>query len=261
MVHDVDLGRNLITHGYLNGASSVLRQVAHTNATVVIRGEPGVGKGLVAALIHAASPRCRGPFITVSCASRHRDGLDSELFGHEKGAFPDAFRRKPGRFEFAHMGTIFVRQVDALAGPSRARFLRTLECSGVQRLGGDGSRPVDVRVVASCTTRPAPDPAEAAIREALSRLDAVEISIVPLRDRRQCVPELAAALLTRFRQAYRRQTVLLSETVDLLTEYSWPGNVRELVEVLERFVIVDDPRRNHEEFKDRLARGVRLRLR
>jgi DNA-binding NtrC family response regulator len=253
MVQDVDLGRNLLSHGYLNGASSALRQVAHTNATVVLRGEPGVGKGLVAALIHAASPRACGPFVTVSCATRHRDGLDSELFGHEKGAFPEAFRRKPGRFEFAHTGTIFVRQVDALEGPARARLLKTLECSGVQRVGGEGTRPVDVRVVVSCTTSPTLARGQLAIREALSRLDAVEISIAPLRDRRRCVPELAAALLARFGQPYHRRTVLLPETVDLLARYSWPGNVRELIEVLQRFVIVDDPRRNHEALRQRLA--------
>jgi DNA-binding NtrC family response regulator len=253
MGHDVDLGRNLLSHGYLNGASTALRQVAHTNATVVIRGEPGVGKGLVAALIHAASPRSHGPFVTVSCASRHRDGLESELFGHEKGAFPGALRRKPGRFEFAHTGTIFVRQVDALEGAARARFLKTLECSEVQRLGAEGGRPVDVRVVASCTASPSLDPGQAAIREALGRLDAVEISIAPLRDRRRYIPGLAAALLARLGEASRRRTVLLSETADLLVKYSWPGNVRELIEVLQGFVMVDDPRRNHEAFRQRLT--------
>jgi DNA-binding NtrC family response regulator len=250
---DVQLARELLTQGRMNGTEKALVQVADTNATVVIRGEAGVGKGLVAALIHAMSPRCDRPFITVSCAARCPDGLESELFGHEKDAAPGAFRRKPGRLEFANTGTLFVRQVDALPGTTQARFLRALERSQVRRLGGHATIPVDVRVLASCTSRPEAATDTSALRDALSRLDAVEIAIPPLRERGHQTPALAALLLARFNQEYQHQTVLWPATVRLLTEYSWPGNLRELVEVIRRFVIVDDPRRNHEEFQARLA--------
>jgi DNA-binding NtrC family response regulator len=251
---DVQLGRELLTQGWMNGVEPALTQVADTNATVVIRGEAGVGKGLVATLIHSTSPRCERPFVTVSCASRSPEGLESELFGHEKGAVPWALRRKPGRFEFANTGTIFVRQVEALPGTAQARFLRALEHSEVQRLGGHGNIPVDVRIIASYTTNPGTASGPTVLREALSRLDAVELSIPPLRERRPQIPALAAVLLARFNREYRRRTVLYPETVRLLTEYSWPGNLRELTEVIRRFVIIDDPRRNHEEFQSsRLA--------
>jgi len=147
-----------------------------------------------------------------------------------------------------------VRQVEALPGTAQARFLRALEHSEVQRLGGHGNIPVDVRIIASYTTNPGTASGPTVLREALSRLDAVELSIPPLRERRPQIPALAAVLLARFNREYRRRTVLYPETVRLLTEYSWPGNLRELTEVIRRFVIIDDPRRNHEEFQSsRLA--------
>src|SRR5438128_12260107 len=220
---------------------TVIKNIADTDATVLIWGESGVGKDLVARAIHAASPRCNGPFSTVNCAAIPRELLESELFGHEKGAFTGAYRRKPGQFEYANKGTIFLDEIADLPLALQAKLLHVLQDLRFSRVGGNGMIDVDIRVVAATNRDLEHALARSDFREDLYyRLNVVEIRIPPLRERREEIPLLASSFLSRFNAQYGRTKQLSSETMARLSEHSWSGNVRELENVIRRMVVLPD---------------------
>lgn len=229
----------------LVGASSALRhveaqieRVAATKATVLIRGESGVGKELIARAIHKTSPRRDGAFVTLNCAALTETLLESELFGHEKGAFTGAVERVIGKFEAADNGTIFLDEIGEMALSTQAKFLRVLEGHPFERLGGKTSVKVDVRVVAA-TNRSLEDAVRAGIfrRDLFYRLQVVQLDVPPLRNRLDDVPLIAEHFLNRFvRETGRKIRGFTLAAVEKLKNYHWPGNVRELKNVIERAV-------------------------
>ncbi|MBN9519551.1 sigma 54-interacting transcriptional regulator [bacterium] len=213
-------------------------RVAATKATVLIRGESGVGKELVARAIHSSSPRKDGPFVTLNCAALTETLLESELFGHEKGAFTGATERMIGKFEAADAGTIFLDEIGEMAATTQAKFLRVLEGQSFERVGGNTPIKVDVRVVAA-TNRPLEDAVRAGSfrRDLFFRLQVVQLDVPPLRDRPDDVPPIADHFLKRFvRETGRKLRGFTPAAVDKLKAYRWPGNVRELRNVVERAV-------------------------
>lgn len=217
-----------------------ISRIAPTDATVLIRGESGVGKELVARAIHFGSNRRNGPFVCLNCAALSETLLESELFGHEKGSFTGATGRKPGKFEQAHRGTLFLDEVGEMSLSIQAKFLRVLEGHPFERVGGHEPINVDVRVIAA-TNRDL----EHAIREKLFRKDlyfrlfVVEIVPPPLRDHRSDVPVLANYFLHRFaKKTGRPVRGFTDEALELLCRYDWPGNVRELQNCVERAVVL-----------------------
>jgi Nif-specific regulatory protein len=233
----------------LVGASHSLKQiedqikrVATTGATVLIRGESGVGKELVARAIHNLSPRRDGPFVTLNCAAITESLLESELFGHERGAFTGATEKMIGKFEAADRGTIFLDEIGEMPPSTQSKFLRVLEGHPFERLGGNNRIQVDVRVVAATNK-----PLEQAVRDGhfrrdlFFRLQVVEIRVPPLRERLEDVPVLAEHFLKKFtRETGRRIKGFTPEALTRLQDYNWPGNVRELRNVIERAVALHD---------------------
>src|SRR5437867_6863022 len=205
---------------------TVIENIADTDATVLVLGESGVGKDLVARAIHAASPRRDGPFVKVNCAALPAELLESELFGHEKGAFTGAHRRKPGKFEFANQGTICLDEIGEMPRALQAKLLHVLQDLQFSRVGGDDVIRVDLRVVATTNRDLEKAIASGDFREDLYyRLNVVEIRVPPLRERRDTLPTLIAYHLARFNKQYGRQVELSAETVELFMAYAWPGNV------------------------------------
>lgn len=222
----------------LREIESQIARVAPTSATVLIRGESGTGKELVARAIHNSSPRRDGPFITLNCAALTETLLESELFGHEKGAFTGATERMIGKFEAAHQGTIFLDEIGEMALGTQAKFLRVLEGHPFERVGGNTPIRVDVRVV-SATNVPLENAVRAGDfrRDLFFRLQVVEISVAPLRDRREDIRILAEHFLSRFvKETGRKIRGFTDEAFRKLEMYHWPGNVRELRNVIERAV-------------------------
>jgi Nif-specific regulatory protein len=229
----------------LVGSSEALKKietqigrVAETNATVLIRGESGVGKELVARAIHENSQRRDGPFVTINCAALTESLLESELFGHEKGAFTGATERMAGKFESASQGTIFLDEIGEMAPNTQAKFLRVLEGHTFERVGGNQPIRVDVRVVAA-TNRPLEDAVRAGKfrRDLFFRLQVVEMQVPPLRERRGDIPILAEHFLTKFvKETGRKLKGFTGDALQKLNTYHWPGNVRELRNVIERAV-------------------------
>jgi two-component system response regulator AtoC len=220
---------------------SIIDSIADTDTTVLIRGESGVGKDLIARAIHAASTRREGPFVKVNCAAIPQGLLESELFGHEKGAFTGAYRRKPGQFEYAHKGTIYLDEIGELPLALQAKLLHVLQDFRFSRIGGHGILHVDARVIAA-TNRDLEDAIRRGeFREDLYyRLDVVEIRVPPLRERREEIPTLAAWFLAKFNAQYARQKALRPEMLARLCEYPWSGNIRELENVIRRLVVLSD---------------------
>lgn len=215
-------------------------RIAPTDATVLIRGESGVGKELVARAIHTNSNRRNGPFVTMNCAALSETLLESELFGHERGAFTGAVARKIGKFEQADQGTIFLDEVGEMSPAIQAKFLRVLEGHEFERVGGGTQVTVDVRVVAA-TNRELEDAVSAGDfrKDLYFRLQVVELSVAPLRERRDDIPLLAQFFLDRFaRKIGRPIKEFTPEALQTLVEYNWPGNVRELQNTIERAVIL-----------------------
>ena len=237
-----------IRHAFLSDGSSQMRaigtiieNVADTDATVLIRGESGVGKDLVARAIHAGSPRRHGPFVKVNCAAIPSELLESELFGHEKGAFTGAHRRKPGQFECAHKGTIYLDEIGELPLALQAKLLHVLQDFRFSRVGGYGSIDVDSRVIAATNRNLEEAMARGEFREDLYyRVNVVEIRVPPLRERREEIPGLASWFLEKFNAQYGRQKQLSPETMTHLQQHAWSGNVRELENVVRRLVVLTD---------------------
>lgn len=225
----------------MRAIGTVIENIADTDATVLIRGESGVGKDLVARAVHAASARHRGPFIKVNCAAIPDGLLESELFGYEKGAFTGAHRRKPGQFECANKGTIYLDEIAELPLALQAKLLHVLQDFRFSRVGGHALLKVDIRVLAATNQDLERAVTEGRFRDDLYyRLNVVEIRVPPLRERREEIPELAARFLARFNAQYGRQKQLTPETLARLTRYTWSGNVRELENVMRRLVVLGD---------------------
>jgi Nif-specific regulatory protein len=228
---------------------SQVGRVAETKATVLVRGESGSGKELVARAIHMSSPRRDNPFVCLNCAALTETLLESELFGHEKGAFTGATERMIGKFEAADQGTIFLDEIGEMALTTQAKFLRVLEGHPFERVGGNTPIKADVRVVAA-TNRPLEDAVRAGTfrRDLFFRLQVVQLDVPPLRDRTSDVPLLAEHFLKRFaRETGRKMRGFTPAALEKLKGYRWPGNVRELKNVIERAValgsgpVVDAP--------------------
>jgi len=224
----------------MRAISRIIAEVADTDATVLIRGECGVGKDHVARAIHAASARRERPFVKLNCAAIPVGLLESELFGHERGAFTGAHRRKPGQFEQAHRGTIYLDEIAELPVTLQAKLLHVLQDRRYTPVGRCDFVDVDVRVIAATNQDLEDAMARGEFRPDLYyRLDVVEINVPPLRERPDEIPVLAAEFLARFNVQYRRQKQIAPPALTRLAEYSWPGNVRELENAIRRFVVLD----------------------
>ena len=219
-----------------------LHRAAGTDATVLLEGESGTGKELFARALHVLSPRADGPFVAINCAAIPETLLETELFGHEKGAFTGAAQRKPGRFEMAHRGTLFLDEIGDLPLALQAKILRALEERRFERVGGTSTLHVDVRVVAATNRNLKASVAARQFREDLYfRLSVFPITIPPLRERSDDVAMLARHFVDRFCRDLTRAPLLLSPAaLDDLRVYPWPGNVRELQNCIERAVILCD---------------------
>lgn len=226
-----------------------IRQVAPTRATVLIEGESGTGKELAARALHRLSTRSNGAFVPVHCAALNSSLLESELFGHEKGAFTGASERRKGRFELADGGTLFLDEIGEVDSATQVKILRVLEEREFERVGGNETISVDTRLVTATNRDLAMMVREGTFREDLFyRLDVVTLRMPPLRERRSDIPLLLNHYLKQFADENGRKLKgFTSDAVELLTGYDWPGNVRELRNVVENMVV--------------LARGDRLGMR
>ena len=215
-------------------------RVANSNATVLITGETGTGKELIARAIHFAGPRKEKPFIPVNCAALPENLLESELFGHEKGAFTGADRQRKGRFELADGGTLFIDEVGEIPPPVQIKLLRVLQERAFERLGGTETLRVDVRVVAATHRDLDEMIRDGRFREDLYyRLNIISIRIPPLRQRREDIPPMVDAFVQRFSQENGKPITGVSrEAMDLLMKYDYPGNVRELENIIQQAVVL-----------------------
>ncbi|MCX8086628.1 MAG: nif-specific transcriptional activator NifA [Rhodocyclaceae bacterium] len=218
-----------------------VRMVAKWNTTVLIRGETGTGKELVANAIHYNSPRARGPYVRLNCATLPENLLESELFGHEKGAFTGAIGTRKGRFEAADGGTLFLDEIGEISPAFQAKLLRVLQEGEFERVGGGRTLKVDVRVIAA-THRDLEAAVDAGdFREDLYyRLNVMPITLPPLRERTEDIPELARHLVARIAAQQGRVLTLKEDAIRRLLQYSWPGNVRELENCLERAAVMSE---------------------
>ncbi len=217
-----------------------IRRVARSESTVMIYGESGTGKELVARAIHAGSTRCDGPFIRVNCGALSESLLDSELFGHEKGAFTGAEKKRRGRFELADGGTLFLDEIATIAPATQVRLLRVLQERELERVGGEETIPVDVRIIAATNATPKSLLGKHAFREDLFyRLHVVPVTLPPLRSRPDDVRTLVAHFVEKLRERTCSPVRRVSEAaVERLEGYGWPGNVRELENVVERALVL-----------------------
>jgi two-component system response regulator AtoC len=226
--------------GKMREVREIIEQVADTDITVLIRGESGTGKELVARTLHQFSGRRDRPFVKVNCAALPSELLESELFGFEKGAFTGAQKRKLGKFEYAHQGTIFLDEIAEMSPALQAKLLQVLQDGEFSRLGGEADVRVDARILAA-TNRDLEEAVESAeFREDLYyRLNVVTIQLPPLRERADAIPLLADHFLRKFAEQYRKSPRPLSpETMAVFSEYHWPGNVRELENMVRRMVVL-----------------------
>lgn len=221
---------------------NVIEQVADSELTVLILGESGTGKEIVARMLHALSSRAQKPFTKVNCAAIPRELLEAELFGYEKGAFTGAVKNKPGRFEVASTGTIFLDEIGDMPLELQSKLLQVLEQNEFIRVGGLQTVRVDVRIV--CATNKNVEEAlqKGIIREDLFyRLNEITIQLPPLREKREDIPLLVDHFLQRYRILYERDFLGLSpQALEALKEYSWPGNVRQLENLIKQIVVRND---------------------
>jgi two-component system, NtrC family, nitrogen regulation response regulator NtrX len=224
----------------MQAVRGLIERVAVTDARVLISGDSGTGKELVAAAIHRLSARASGPLVRLNCAAIPRDLVESELFGHERGAFTGATERRRGRFELAHRGTLFLDEVGDLGAEAQAKLLRALEAGEIERVGGGEAIPVDVRILAATNKDLRAEVAAGRFREDLFfRLLVIPIHLPPLRERGEDIPLLVEHFLAR----HRARTALLPPVItpaamEALVRHTWPGNVRELANIVERIAIL-----------------------
>lgn len=218
----------------------LLEMVAPSEATVLLLGETGTGKELVAQAIHRNSPRADGPFVVVNCATLPETLLESELFGHERGSFTGATVRKDGRFLVAHHGTVFLDEIGELTLPIQAKILRVLQAREFEPVGSNRTQKVDVRIITATNRDLEKMVREGRFRDDLYyRLNVFQVVLPPLRERLEDLPVLADFFLKRYGEKNRRVVIALApEALQAFRRYSWPGNIRELENVIERGVIV-----------------------
>jgi DNA-binding NtrC family response regulator len=243
-------------------ALAIAAKAARARVAILLEGEVGVGKDVIAEAIHAASPRSKKPLTTVNCGAIPANLVESELFGHEKGAFTGAFERKIGRFLDADGGTVFLDEVDEMPLEAQAKLLRVLQTGEVHALGARHPRDVDVRVIAATNKRLLDEVAAGRFREDLyDRLNAVQVTIPPLRERTGDIPALARHLLARIaEQPGLRPLGITDSALALLVQYDWPGNVRQLQNALFRAaVLCEDTALTEEDFPQIAALGTRQR--
>jgi DNA-binding NtrC family response regulator len=233
------LGRLIGRSAPMQEVHRLIEQAAATPAPVLIHGETGTGKELVARTLHELSTRASGPFVAVNCAAMPETLLESEIFGHERGAFTDARDRREGCFELAHGGTLLLDEIAEMQPGTQAKFLRVLEEGAFRRLGGKSEIKVDVRVVAATNKDPIAAMKDGAFREDLYyRLNVFSLSVPPLRQRVEDIPLLVTGFVEEFNAKYdKRISGVDDATLKLLMAHSWPGNVRELRNVVERAFI------------------------
>jgi len=234
-------------HGLIVGKSPAMQhlfrtlgRVAASDLTVLITGESGTGKELVAHILHEQSRRAKNPFIAINAAAIPAELLESELFGHERGAFTGADRSRPGRFEQADGGTLFLDEIGDMPSSLQVKLLRVLEEGRVQRIGGKDSRPVNVRLLTATHQDLKQKIASGKFREDLFyRLNVIPVNIPPLRDRKDDIPELAEHLMHEAATELSMQPpIILDEALELLSSHDWPGNVRELKNVMRRLAVL-----------------------
>ncbi len=220
----------------------VVRVVAPTNATVLINGETGTGKELIAEAIHRCSDRAKGPFVKVNCAAMPSGLLESELFGHERGAFTGAIARRVGRFELANRGTIFLDEIGEIPLDLQPKLLRVLQKKEFERLGDSRTLKTDARLIAATNRHLEAMVEEQKFRSDLYyRLNVFPISVSPLRERPEDIPPLVRHFVQQFsRRMNKGIPAITSETMAALVRHPWPGNVRELQNIIERAVILSD---------------------
>jgi len=225
--------------GGLRSLGAILDSVAAASSTVLLLGETGTGKELLAREIHARSPRASCPFVAVNCAAFCEGLLESELFGHESGAFTGARRTRIGRFEAADGGTILLDEVGEMPIRAQVALLRFLQEREFERVGSSQTRTVDVRVIAATNVILETRVRQGAFREDLFyRLSVVPLFLPPLRDRKEDIPRLARAFVEEFGLRFGKRVALSAEALATLETYSWPGNARELRNVIERAVVM-----------------------
>ncbi len=219
---------------------ALARKVVRTDTSVLILGETGVGKERLAQAIHAESPRSSGPFVPVHCAALPEGLVESELFGHEAGAFTGASRARKGYFELAHKGTLFLDEVGEIPPHVQVKLLRSLEDRRIRRVGGERPIDVNVRIVAATNRNLEAEIDKSSFRSDLFfRLSVVTLTIPPLRDRREDIEKLALAYLEHFRQQTGRSEIAIEPAaLEVLERYAWPGNVRELINAVEQAVLL-----------------------
>jgi len=237
-----DFSNIIGTGARMNSVFQTMARVARVDGTVLITGESGTGKELVAKAIHYEGPRKNNPFVVVNCGAVPRELIESEFFGHAKGAFTDAKEEKTGKFEMAHTGTIFLDEVGELSAEAQVKLLRALGEREIVKVGGTKTIPVDVRVIAATNKD-----LEQAVREGMFREDlywrlaVLSLHLPPLRERREDIPLLCDHFIRKYRDQLEKDILgLAPEALELMTVYPWPGNVRELESVIYEAIVLSD---------------------
>src|SRR3972149_679604 len=216
---------------------NIIEKINNIDSNVIIFGESGTGKGLIANVIHRMSNRKNKPFVEINCAALPETLLESELFGHEKGAFTGAIRRKHGRFELANGGTIFLDELEDIPPPIQAKLLRVIQEHVIERVGGEETIKVDIRLISATKSDLEKLVARGKFREDLYfRLKVIPICLPPLRERKEDLPLLIDAFLERFNKKFGKSLSIGSDAIKYLTGYDYPGNVRELENIVERLI-------------------------
>ncbi|MCA8989029.1 MAG: sigma-54-dependent Fis family transcriptional regulator [Planctomycetaceae bacterium] len=228
--------------GPIQEVSATTQRVARSSATVLLLGETGTGKELIARAIHELSPRHSGPYVRVNCGALSESLLESELFGHVKGAFTSAFENRTGRFEAAHGGTLFLDEINSMSFPLQVKLLRVLQEQEFERVGDTRTISVDTRIVAATNRELLQEVEQGKFREDLYyRLNVLPIFLPPLRERADDLPLLSNHFIQKYAEENERDPLhLQTETLDLMRTYAWPGNVRELENYIERAVVMAD---------------------
>lgn len=252
-------GELLGTSEKMREVCDLISRVADTDVTVLVRGESGTGKELVARAVHSSSPRRDKTFVKVNCAALPSELLESELFGFERGAFTGAIQDKPGKFEFAHKGTMFLDEISEIHPPLQSKLLQVLQDGEFARLGGRHDVHVDVRIVAATNRDLESAVADGQFREDLFfRLNVVCITLPPLRQRRDEIPALTEMFLARYSAHYNKPRIALAQdTMLLFAEYDWPGNVRELENLVKRAVVLGTDDSIRRDLADAIASRTR----
>ena len=248
----VEQGDMLSTNPKVLRLKEIAKQVADTDVTVLITGESGVGKEVLARFIHTHSARHDKPFVKVNCAALPNDLLESELFGYERGAFTGALNEKPGKFELADKGTLLLDEIGEMTPHLQAKLLHVLQDSEYCRLGGKKTVRVDARVLASTNVNLEEAVAKGIFREDLYfRLNVIRLDIPPLRERREDIPVLSNYLLCKYRERYKSKVEEIApQLLDSFLRYDWPGNVRQLENAIKRYLILPDTTLTLSELKE-----------